>query len=127
MKFFTSSIERVENKIERLSNENILLKQEVKSLNASVDFQNKWFEEARRDLEEISAKDPIEEDIKLIEQKHQKLEEKNSELENRSRRNNLRFNEFTEKAEGAETWKESENLLREFIERNLEMVSKDNH
>ena len=127
MKFFTSSIERVENKIERLSNENTLLKQEVKSLNASVDFQNKWFEEARRDLEEISAKDPIEEDIKLIEQKHQKLEEKNSELENRSRRNNLRFNEFTEKAEGAETWKESENLLREFIERNLEMVSKDNH
>ena len=127
MKFFTSSIERVENKSERLSNENTLLKQEVKSLNASVDFQNKWFEEARRDLEEISAKDPIEEDIKLIEQKHQKLEEKNSELENRSRRNNLRFNEFTEKAEGAETWKESENLLREFIERNLEMVSKDNH
>ena len=127
MKFFTSSIERVENKIEKLSNENTLLKQEVKSLNASVDFQNKWFEEARRDLEEISAKDPIEEDIKLIEQKHQKLEEKNSELENRSRRNNLRFNEFTEKAEGAETWKESENLLREFIERNLEMVSKDNH
>ena len=111
MKFFTSSIERVENKSERLSNENRLLKQEVKSLNASVDFQNKWFEEARRDLEEISAKDPIEEDIKLIEQKHQKLEEKNSELENRSRRNNLRFNEFTEKAEGAETWKESENLL----------------
>ena len=60
MKFFTSSIERVENKSERLSNENTLLKQEVKSLNASVDFQNKWFEEARRDLEEISAKDPIE-------------------------------------------------------------------
>ena len=71
------------------------------------------------------AKDPIEEDIKLIEQKHQQLEEKISELEDRSRRNNLRFSGFTEKAEGAETWEESENLIREFIERNLEIESKD--
>ena len=125
MKFFTRSMERLENKIERLGNENTLLKQEVESLKASADFQNKWFEEAKRDLEEMRAKDPIEEDIKLIEQKHQQLEEKISELEDRSRRNNLRFSGFTEKAEGAETWEESENLIREFIERNLEMESKD--
>ena len=125
MKFFTSSMERLENKIERLSNENTLLKQEVKILTASANFQNKWFEEAKRDLEEMRAKDPIEEDIKLIEQKHQQLQEKISELEDRSRRNNLRFSGFTEKAEGAETWEESENLIREFIERNLEMESKD--
>ena len=125
MKFFTSSMERLENKIERLSNENTLLKQEVESLKASADFQNKWFEEAKRDLEEMRAKDPIEVDIKLIEQIHQQLEEKSSELEDRSRRNNLRFSGFTEKAEGAETWEESENLIREFIERNLEMESKD--
>ena len=75
----------------------------------------------------MKAKDPIEENIKLIEQKHQQLEEKNSELEDRSRRNNLRFSDFIEKAEGAETWEESENLIRKFIERNLEMESKDNH
>ena len=125
MKFFTSSMERLENKTERLSNENTLLKQEVESLKASADFQNKWFEEAKRDLKEMRAKDPKEEDIKLIEQKHQQLEVKNSELEDRSRRNNLRFSGFTEKAEGAETWEESENLIREFIERNLEMESKD--
>ena len=122
MKFFTSSMERLENKIERLSNENTLLKQEVESLRAGADFQNKWFEEAKN---EMRAKDPIEEDIKLIEQKHQQLEEKISELEDRSRRNNLRFSGFTEKAEGAETWEESENLIREFIEGNLEMESKD--
>ena len=103
MKLFTSSMERVENKIERLSNENTLLKQEVESLKTGADFQNKWFEEAKRDLEEMRAKDPIEEDIKLIEQKHQQLEEKISELEDRSRRSNLRFSGFTEKAEGAET------------------------
>ena len=36
----------------------------------------------------MKEKDPIEEDIKLIEQKHQQLEEKISELEDRSRRNN---------------------------------------
>ena len=83
-------------------------------------FQNKWFEEAKRDLEEMRAKDPIEEDIKLIEQKHQQLEEKISELEDRSRRNNLRFSGSAEKAEGAERWEESENLIREFIEGHLE-------
>ena len=118
-------MERLKNKTEKLSNENTLLKQEVESLQASADFQNKWFEEAKRDSEEMRAKDPIEEGIKLIEQKHQQLEEKNSELEDRSRRNNLRFSGFTEKTEGAETWEESENLIREFIERDLEMESKD--
>ena len=125
MKFFTSSMERLENKTERLGNENTLLKQEVKSLTKGADFQNKWFEERRRDLEEIRARDHIEEDIKLIEQKHQLLEEKISQLEDRSRRNNLQFSGFTEKAEGAETWEESENLIRDFLEENLEMESKD--
>ena len=45
----------------------------------------------KRDLEKMRAKDPVEEDIKLIEQEHQQLEEKISELEDRSSRNNLRF------------------------------------
>ena len=70
-------------------------------------------------------RDPIEENIKLIEQKHQQLEEEISELEDRFRWNNLRFNGFTEKTEGAETWEENENLIRKFIEKNLEMESKD--
>ena len=110
MKFLTSSMERLENKIERLSNENTLLKKQVENSKASADFQNKWFEEAARDLEEMRVKDPIKEDIKLIEQKHQQLEVKISEIEDRSRRNNQRFSGFTEKAEGAETWEEIENL-----------------
>ena len=70
-------------------------------------------------------KDPTEEDIKLIEQKHQQLEEKNSELEDRSRRNNLRLSGFTVKIEGTETWEERENLIREFLEGNLEMENND--
>ena len=73
----------------------------------------------------MKTKDPIEEDIKLIEQKHQQLEEKISETEDRSGRNNLRFSGFTEKAEGGEIWEESDNLIREYIERNLEIESKD--
>ena len=59
MKFSTSSMGRLENKIQMLINENTLLKQEVKILRADADFQNKWFEEAKRDLEEMRAKDPI--------------------------------------------------------------------
>ena len=101
MKSFTGGMERLENKIERLSNENTSLKQGVESLKASADFQNKWFEEAKKDLEQMRAKDPIEED-KLIQQKQQ-LEEKIPDLEDRSWRNNLRFSGFTENAEGVET------------------------
>ena len=97
MKFFTSILERLENKIERLSNENILLQQEIESLKTGAYFQNNWFEEAKRDLKEMKAKDPIEEDIKLIVQKHQQLEENVSELEDRSRLNNLWFSGFAEK------------------------------
>ena len=47
IKLFTSSMERLETKIERLSNENILLKQEVESLKIGADFENKWFEKKR--------------------------------------------------------------------------------
>ena len=64
MKFFNSSMER-------LSNENTMLKQKVECLKTDADFQNKWFEEAKRDLEKMRSRRPIEEDIKLIEQKHQ--------------------------------------------------------
>ena len=38
------------------------------------------------------------------------------ELEDRSRWNNLLLNGFTEKAEGAETWEEIENLIPKCIE-----------
>ena len=77
-----------------------------------ADFLNKWFAEAKRDLEEMMARDLLGEDIKRIEQKQQQLEDKIYELEDRSMKNNLRFSGFTEKAEGAETWETSENLIR---------------
>ena len=60
MKFFTSSMERLENKLESLSNENTLLNQEAENLKTGSDFQNKWFEEVKRDLQEMRARDPIE-------------------------------------------------------------------
>ena len=43
----------------------------------------------------MRARDPIVKDIKLMEQKHQQLEKKISEFEDRSRWNSLRFSEFT--------------------------------
>ena len=58
MKFFISSMERLENKIEKLCNENTLLKQEVKSLKAGADFQSERFE-AKRDLGKMGPREPI--------------------------------------------------------------------
>ena len=51
----------------------------------------------------MRARDPIEENIKLIEQKHQQLGKKTSDLEDRSRWNKLQFSRFTEKAKVAKT------------------------
>ena len=103
MKFFTSSMERLENRIERHSNENTLLNKKSKASRQVQIFKTNGLKK-QREIQRMRAKDPIEEDIKLVEQKHQQLEEKISELEDRSRRNNLWFSWFTEKAEGAETW-----------------------
>ena len=62
--------------MERLSRENKMLKQKAECLKRGADFQNKWFKEVKRDLEEMRARGVIEEDIKLIEQKHQQLQQK---------------------------------------------------
>ena len=64
---FTTSMEMLENKKGRLSNENTLLKQEVESLKAGADFKNKYFEEIKRDLEDMRSIDAIEEGVNLIE------------------------------------------------------------
>ena len=57
-----------------------LLKQ-VESLKTGRDFQNKWFEETKKDLDEMRAKDLIEKDMKLIDLKDLQLEEKSSDFE----------------------------------------------
>ena len=59
-------MESLENKIETLSNQTTLLKQEVESLKVAV-FQNKQFEGAKRDVEKVRVRDPVEKDIKLSE------------------------------------------------------------
>ena len=118
-------MEMLENKKGRLSNENTLLKQEVESLKTGADFGSKYFEEVKRDLEDMRSIDAIEEGINLIKKKHRQLEEKNFELKDRSRANNLRFRGLIETAEGAETWDESGNLIRKVIVENIGMESKE--
>ena len=59
-------MEMLENKKGRLSNENTLLKQEVESLKTGADFGSKYFEEVKRDLEDMRSIDAIEEGINLI-------------------------------------------------------------
>ena len=47
MKFFTSSMKRLENKLERLSNENTLLKQEFESLKTGQLFKTNGLKKKR--------------------------------------------------------------------------------
>ena len=104
MKFFNSTVERLELKITKLTEENVYLKKEVQELKESVEFQSTVVEDTKS---KINSKN--DEDIK----------DKLSELEDRSRRNNLRVNGLEE--DDNESWDESEKKVRELFEEELKV------
>ena len=104
MKFFNSTVERLELKITKLTEENVYLKKEVQELKESVEFQSTVVEDTKS---KINSKN--DEDIK----------DKLSELEDRSRRNNLRVNGLEE--DDNESWDESEKKVRELFDEELKV------
>ena len=102
MKFFNSTIERFESKIDVLTQENHTLKKEIQELQASASFQNEHIEEIKK---------------KVNDTKQDEINNKLSELEDRSRRNNLRVNGLEEDDE--ENWEESERKVKELFKEQL--------
>lgn len=108
LKFFNATVDRLEKKISNLTEENILIKKEMKDLKESLEFQGDLFE-----------KKLVENDKKKENnlEKEKEMEEKMAEMEDRCRRNNLRFDGIEEN--GNETWEESEEKLKAFLKTKL--------
>ena len=116
IKCFTAQIDRLEGKINSLESENKHLKDEVAELRKSVEFQNAVFDDHKKAEKERNDNERREKESNA---------DKLAMLEDRSRRDNLRFCGLDE-VEG-ETWSQSEERVKRYIsnelgiEKNIEM------
>ena len=95
------------------------MKKELTDLRKSVQYYSGIVDEVNKRLEEIDGRA---EEIKLEEITEDfvtKTKKKLADLEDRSRRNNLRFDGFQE--ETNETWEESESIITDFLKEKLEI------
>ena len=107
--FFNGTVERLENKIDKVVKENIELKNEVNDLKTSIQFHSDLVEDK---VKEVNAKLAESSKSGLI-----NVEDKLDELEDRSRRNNLRIHGIEE--DDDETWEGTETKLKSLIKGNL--------
>ena len=98
-------IDRLENKVTKLSEENISIKKELAEMKHSLQFHSDLVEQQ---LETNNKKD--DEALKFSDI----IQEKVAELEDRSRRNNLRFSGIEEDGEN-ESWEQSEQKVRTLL------------
>ena len=114
---FNSTIDRLEKKIDILKEENSKIKKELVDLRESVQYHSDNVVEVYKKLEDIGSRV---EEVKLdeiTEYFFTKTKKKLADLEDRSRRNNLRFDGFQEKTN--ETWEESESIVTDFVKEKL--------
>lgn len=114
MKIFNDKIDRLEIRISNIQEENKMLKIEVGDLTKSVEFVSDKYENL---LSEISntkkaSTHPLIDNSSKIENENV-IKEKMAELEDRSRRNNLRINGIEENEN--ETWNDTESKVKDFL------------
>ena len=93
MKFFNTAIERLERKVDNQTTENTVFKKEMADLKSSMQFYSDTVDEK---LLEVDTKVPQvyivnDENVKTLIDDHKNFHVKVRDLEDRSRRNNLRF------------------------------------
>ena len=119
---FTKRIKNLEFKITSMQEENKLLKGEVKALQESIEFQSETYQKMKKDMTEEKQKLETDnrnnkEDQKLVQQ-NTEMKEQVTELEDKHRRNNLRFMGIKDKSEvESETWEESETEVKVFLQK----------
>ena len=117
LNMFNSSIDRLDKKINILKEDNSTIKQKLADFRESVQYHSYNVDEINKKLQDIDSRV---EEIKLDEITEDfvtKTKKKLADLEDRSRRNNLRFNGFKE--ETNETWEESESMITDFVKEKL--------
>ena len=116
---FNSAIDRLDKKIDILKEENSRIKKELTDLTESVQYHSDNVDEVTKKLKDIDSRV---EEIKLDEITEDfvtKTKKKLADLEDHSRRNNLRFAGFQE--ETNETWEKSESIITDFVKEKLEI------
>ena len=124
IKIFTNRIENLESKIASMQEENKQLKGEVKALHESIEFQNETYEKMKKDMMEEKQKLDTDyknnEIVQTLIQQNTDTKEKIAELEDKHRRNNLRFMGIKEKSGvESEKWEESETKVKVFLQEKL--------
>ena len=119
IKIFTSRIENLESKITSMHGENKQLKGEMKALQESKEFQNETYEKMEKGMMEETQKLETDnrnsEEVENLIQQNTEMKEQIVELEDRHRRNNLRFIGIKKKSGvESETWEESETKVKVF-------------
>lgn len=106
--FFNDQMKRVEDKVDTLIGENAILKKEIEDLKTSLNFQEEITTNKEKEFKEK---------IKGLGDQEIRFHEKISELEDRNRRNNLRFEGIVEETD--ESWERSEELVKTMISKTL--------
>ena len=119
MKFFNTAIERSERKVDNLTTENAVFKKEMADLKSSMQFYSDTVDEK---LLEVDTKVPQvyvvnDKNVKTLIDDHKNFHVKVRDLEDRSRRNNLRFDGLSQ-AQG-EAWNGSEAKIKKVIKEKL--------
>ena len=126
IKIFTNRIENLESKITSMQEKNKQLKSEVKVLQVSIEFQNETYENMKKDMTEEKQKLETDnrniEEIQNLIQQNTEMKEQIAELEDRHRRNNLRFMGIKEKSGvESETWEESKAKMKLSLQEKLDL------
>ena len=119
MKFFNTAIQRSERKVDNLTTENAVFKKEMADLKSSMQFYSDTVDEK---LLEVDTKVPQvyvvnDKNVKTLIDDHKNFHVKVRDLEDRSRRNNLRFDGLPQ-AQG-EAWNGSEAKIKKVIKEKL--------
>ena len=121
MKFFNTAIKRLERKVDNLATKNAVLKKEMADLKSSMQFHSDTIDEKLLEVDtKVLQVDIVnDESIKALIDDHKNLHVKVRDLEDRSRRNNLRFDGLSQ-AQG-EDWHGSEGKIKKLIKEKLEI------
>ncbi|XP_065645380.1 uncharacterized protein LOC136075869 [Hydra vulgaris] len=117
IKLFNDKFDKMEIKFNNIQEENKNFKNEMKELRKAVDFVSEKYETTLAELKELKKKNAIPnveltDNIKFND-KNNDVKDKLAELEDRSRRNNLRFNGVEESEN--ESWKDCERKIQEVL------------
>ncbi|XP_065683329.1 uncharacterized protein LOC136096107 [Hydra vulgaris] len=119
LKIFNKCFQKLENDFSIIKEENKYLKKELEQINSTIQFLSDKYETMKETLNnnknKISPQDNFKQKATNLENEY--LKDKIAELEDRSRRNNLRF-EGIEETEG-ETWKNSEEKVKKLLKEKL--------